>query len=71
MPPNPLHPLSIPEMQIYGHNAVRHKVTGHPLEQGSGALPEKEQAKQHCRAIEAAEGKEVANATRYIAGIRD
>jgi hypothetical protein len=68
MPPNPDAPLSIPEIQTYGFNAVRQKYTGMPLEQGHGALPEKEQAKLHCRAIEAAEGKEVANAIRRKLG---
>lgn len=67
-PPNPTHPLSIPEQIIFGQSARRHPITGYPLEQGAGALSDNEQAEQHCRAIEVAEGKEVANAIRRKLG---
>jgi hypothetical protein len=38
------HPLNRDEARIYGANARRHPVTGMPLEQGSGCLPDDHQA---------------------------
>ena len=39
--------LSIPEQQTFGVDAQLHRITGKPIEQGSGALPPDEQAIGH------------------------
>ena len=40
------HSLSPTEQAVFGSDAVRHPVTGLPLEQGSGALGPDEQARR-------------------------
>jgi hypothetical protein len=70
MPQNPLHPLSVMERAVFGQNARRNLHTGMVLEEGVGSLPEKEQTEMHCRVIEAAEGREVADAIRRKLGLR-
>jgi len=43
--------LSREQQQVFGVDAVRHPITGMVLEQGSGALPPDEQARQHLQVI--------------------
>ena len=64
MLPDPAEPLTVTERNVFGANARRHPVTGIPLEQGHGALPEKLQAAQHLKLIEEAHGKAAADAVR-------
>lgn len=60
MPIDPSEPLSVMEKKVFGADAVRHPVTGIPLERGSGALPVKQQARDHLHVIAQKEGKVVA-----------
>lgn len=61
---NPNDPLDNREKLMFGHDAKRHPVTGHPLELGSGALPEHMQARLHLRVIADTDGPEAAEAMR-------
>jgi hypothetical protein len=47
---------------VYGADAKLHPVTGMPLENGSGALPDKQQALMHLAHIAREQGKDVADA---------
>ena len=67
--PDPSQPLSVMEKNTFGADAKRHWATGHVLEQGYGALPEKEQAELHCRTIDAEEGREAGNEMRRKCGL--
>jgi hypothetical protein len=62
--PDPSHPLSYQEAQLYGFDAKRHPITGYLLFQGSGASSPDEQAEEHCRLIENDFGKAAADAMR-------
>jgi hypothetical protein len=57
-------PLSLTEMHVFGFDAQRHPLFGFVIEQGSGALPVEQQAENHIRAIERAEGPDAAVAAR-------
>lgn len=47
---------------VFGADARIHPVTGMPLENGSGALPDKQQALIHLAHIAREQGKDVADA---------
>ena len=64
MPPNPHDPPSKADQLVFGADTCRHPITGHCLQRGFGALSVKEQARQHLRTIEYAEGKMAADAVR-------
>jgi hypothetical protein len=53
------------EKNVFGFDVRLHPITGMPIEQGSGALPDDEQALLHCDAIEKAHGRELADAMRW------
>jgi hypothetical protein len=63
MPINPGEPLSVLEQATFGVDALRHPITGVPLERGSGALPVKQQARNHLAVIAQQESKAVAAET--------
>jgi len=64
MPTDLSLPLSVIEKAVYGAGAVRHPVTGIPLERGSGALPANQQARNLLAVITQQEGKAVAAEVR-------
>jgi hypothetical protein len=57
------------EMNTFGADARRHPITGYVLEQGYGARSENEQAEQHCRTIDAEEGRAAGNEMRRKCGL--
>jgi hypothetical protein len=60
MPINLSEPLSVMEQAVFGVDAVRHPITGIPIERGSGALPVKLQARNHLAVIAQQEGRAIA-----------
>jgi hypothetical protein len=63
--PDPRQELSIPERQTFGVDAVRHPITGYPIEKGYGALSPRDQAwRVHLPLISAREGKAAAEEIR-------
>jgi hypothetical protein len=67
--PDPSHPLSVMEKNTFGHDAKRHPVTGFVLEQGYGAGTPDQQAENHCKMIDAEEGREAGNELRRKCGL--
>ena len=67
--PDPSHPLTVMEINTFGADARRHPITGYVLEQGYGARSENEQAEQHCRTIDAEEGRAAGNEMRRRCGL--
>jgi hypothetical protein len=67
--PDPSHPLTVMERNTFGDHAKRHPITGYVLEQGYGAGSESEQAEQHCRTIDAEEGRAAGNEMRRKCGL--
>jgi hypothetical protein len=67
--PDPSHPLTVMEMNTFGADARRHPITGYVLEQGYGAGSESEQAEQHCRTIDAEDGRAAGNKMRRKCGL--
>lgn len=61
---DPLSALSVTERHVFGPDARRHPLLGFVIEQGSGALPVDEQARQYVQIIEHTEGKAAADAMR-------
>jgi hypothetical protein len=57
------------EKNTFGADARRHPITGYVLEQGYGAGSESEQAEQHCRTIDAEEGRAAGNEMRRKCGL--
>ena len=57
---DPRSPLNKWEQLVHGVDGVRHPVTGIPIQRGSGALPVKEQARQHLQTILTNHGIDVA-----------
>jgi hypothetical protein len=64
--PNPKDPLSPVEQLAY---TGRHPITGYPLEHGSGALSDDQQAELHCRTIDAEQGRAAGNEMRRKCGL--
>jgi hypothetical protein len=60
MPTDPSLELSVTEKAVFGADAVRHPITGIPIERGSGALHPKLQARNHLAVIAQQEGAAVA-----------
>lgn len=63
--PDPTQPLSEMEKRVFGARARRHAITGFVLEDGIGALPIKQQARQHLQIIASTQGKAAATIMRY------
>ncbi len=62
--PDPKDSLSPTDRLIFGSDAKRHPITGFVLEQGIGALPPEQQARNHLANVERFEGKAAADALR-------
>lgn len=60
MPNDPDAPLTPEEKAFYGHDARRSRISGLPLQQGSGALHEFAQVRDHLAVIRQTEGEDAA-----------